>query len=132
VLPFIDLLANPWRPLAYLLCFLVGLALLERGEKHLPEATELLFKAGNYLSEQGRYAAAEPLLAQAVAHAEAQHGPAHPALIPLLVRLGAIRQKQGNYASAQTALLRALALAEQHLGFHSCQETASMVYSREG
>jgi hypothetical protein len=31
MLPFVDLLADPWRALAYLLCFLVGVVLLERG-----------------------------------------------------------------------------------------------------
>src|ERR1051326_3175919 len=42
MLPFIDLLANPWRALAYLLCFLAGVALLERGADWFIDAAAAL------------------------------------------------------------------------------------------
>ncbi len=44
MLPFVDALANPWRLLAYLLCFLVGLALLERGADWFTNAAAALAK----------------------------------------------------------------------------------------
>jgi K+-dependent Na+/Ca+ exchanger-like protein len=44
MLPFVDALANPWRLLAYLLCFLVGLALLERGADWFTNAAAVLAK----------------------------------------------------------------------------------------
>lgn len=94
---------------------LVCIARLEQETAALPEATDLLFKTGSYLLERGRYGEAEPLLTQAVASGEAQHGTDHPLLIPFLVGLGTLWHKRGNYDSAQATLQRALALAEQHL-----------------
>ncbi len=44
MLPFVDALADPWRPLAYLLCFLGGLALLERGADWFTDAAAALAK----------------------------------------------------------------------------------------
>jgi Ca2+/H+ antiporter len=44
MLPLIDALADPWRPLAYLLCFLGGLALLERGADWFTDAAAALAK----------------------------------------------------------------------------------------
>jgi cation:H+ antiporter len=42
VLPFVDLLPLPWRALAYALCFLVGLVLLERGADWCTDAAAAL------------------------------------------------------------------------------------------
>ena len=42
MLPFVDLLANPWRALAYLLCFLAGIGLLERGADWFTDAAAAL------------------------------------------------------------------------------------------
>jgi K+-dependent Na+/Ca+ exchanger-like protein len=42
MLPLVDALANPWRALAYILCFLAGLALLERGADWFTDAAAAL------------------------------------------------------------------------------------------
>jgi K+-dependent Na+/Ca+ exchanger-like protein len=42
VLPYVDALPNPWRPLVYVLVFLVGLVLLERGADALIDASAAL------------------------------------------------------------------------------------------
>ncbi len=42
MLPFVDLLASPWQALAYLLCFLAGVALLERGADWFTDAAAAL------------------------------------------------------------------------------------------
>ncbi len=42
MLPLVDALPNPWQTLAYLLCFLVGLALLERGADWFTDAAAAL------------------------------------------------------------------------------------------
>lgn len=94
---------------------LLCIARLRQEGAAAPEATDLLFKTGSYLLERGRYGEAEPLLVQAVASGEMQHGTDHPLLIPFLVRLGALWHKRGNYDLAQATLQRALALAEQYL-----------------
>lgn len=92
---------------------LACIPLLEVGGQDLPEAYELLGKAGSYLVERGRYKEAEPLLAQALARAEAQHGPAHPTLIPLLMRQTHLFWEQGQEEHVALLLQRALALSDQ-------------------
>ncbi len=42
MLPYLDLLANPWRALVYVVCFLVGLWLLELGADWLTDAAAAL------------------------------------------------------------------------------------------
>jgi cation:H+ antiporter len=44
MLPVVDLLPQPWRALAYALCFLLGLALLERGADWFTDAAAALAK----------------------------------------------------------------------------------------
>jgi K+-dependent Na+/Ca+ exchanger-like protein len=44
MLPLVDALANPWRALVYILCFLAGLALLERGADWFTDAAAALAK----------------------------------------------------------------------------------------
>ncbi len=44
MLPVVDLLPPPWRALAYVLCFLLGLALLERGADWFTDAAAALAK----------------------------------------------------------------------------------------
>jgi len=44
MLPFVDALANPWRALLYVLCFLIGLALLEQGADWFTDAAAALAK----------------------------------------------------------------------------------------
>jgi hypothetical protein len=80
---------------------LLCIARLEQEKAALPEVTDVLFKTGSYLLERGRYGEAEPLLAQAVASGEMQHGTDHPLLIPYLVGLGTLWHKRGNYDLAR-------------------------------
>src|SRR5262249_16130481 len=82
---------------------------------HLPEAGELLQKAGYYLLERGRLAEAEPLLEQAIALGERHYGPDHPLLLPLLKSQEELFWRQGKYASAETLASRMLAIEERHL-----------------
>ena len=42
MLPIVDLLPLPWRALAYVLCFLLGLVLLERGADWFTDAAAAL------------------------------------------------------------------------------------------
>ncbi len=44
MLPFVDALANPWRALVYVLCFLIGLVLLEQGADWFTDAAAALAK----------------------------------------------------------------------------------------
>lgn len=44
MLPFVDVLANPWRALVYVLCFLLGLFLLEQGADWFTDAAAALAK----------------------------------------------------------------------------------------
>lgn len=83
--------------------------------KDLPEAGNLLQKAGRYLLERGRFEEAEPLLAQAVTLGEQQRGPSDPVLIPRLLSQAELAWRQGNYERAEALASRALAVGEQHL-----------------
>jgi tetratricopeptide (TPR) repeat protein/transcriptional regulator with XRE-family HTH domain len=101
------------------------------------EATELLYKAGRYLSQRGRYGEAEPLLTQAMAHGARQHHPDHPALIPLLTELADSFYYQGKFAQAEPLLYRALSLCEEHLGRSHLQTAETLdalagVYRAQG
>ncbi len=86
---------------------------LERGK--LPEAGELLYRAGSYLMARGRFTEAEPLLKQAVDWGEQQHGPDHPTLIPWLEKYSELFWRRGKYEQVELILLRVLKLEQQHL-----------------
>lgn len=94
---------------------LICVSLIEQAGSHLPEASELLQKAGCYLLERGRLTEAEPLLKQAIALGEQYYGPDHPLLLPLLKSQEELFWRQGKYACAETLASRMLAIEERHL-----------------
>lgn len=94
---------------------LVCVPLIEQVGSDLPEAGELLYKAGSYLMVRGRYGEARPLLERAVTLAEQQYGPEHPALIPRLLRQAELSWRQEENEIAERQLQRVLALGEQQL-----------------
>ena len=83
--------------------------------KDLPEAGELLWKAGRYLVGRGRFEEANPLLEQAVTLGERHYGLDHPALIPRLTTQGELFWRQGKYTCVEGLASRVLAIEEQHL-----------------
>ncbi len=89
---------------------------LETAGSNLPEAGELLLRAGNYLMKRGRFAEAEPILDRAIGLTEQCYGPDHAALIPLLLVQSELFHYQGKYGPGESLLRRTLALCEQHLG----------------
>jgi tetratricopeptide (TPR) repeat protein len=62
------------------------------------------------------YAAAEPLLWQALAIDEKAFGSDHPKVAAVLNDLGLVLRDKGDYAAAEPMLRRALAIAEKTLG----------------
>jgi len=99
----------------YLPQALACIPLMTGAGKHLPEAGELLWKAGRYLVGRGRFEEASPLLEQAVMLGELHYGPNHPALLPRLTTQGELFWRQGKYACAEELASRALAIEKQHL-----------------
>ncbi|HEU5378360.1 MAG TPA: FxSxx-COOH system tetratricopeptide repeat protein, partial [Ktedonobacteraceae bacterium] len=95
---------------------LVNLPFLEQRESPLPEASELLFRAGSYLLARGRLAAAEPLLQRAVALQEQAPGADARTLCERLEKLAELHWMQGKYALAEQLLQQALTLDEQEPG----------------
>ena len=72
----------------YLAQALACVPLMAGTGKDVPEAGELLWKAGHYLLGRGRFEEADLLLEQAVTLGERHYGPDHPALIPRLTTQG--------------------------------------------
>lgn len=91
-------------------------SLIEQVEGGLPEVSELLAKAGNYLMWRGRLSEAEPLLKQAVELGERQYGPDHPLLLFCLTKQAELFWSQGKYDHTELLLQRILALAERYQG----------------
>jgi tetratricopeptide (TPR) repeat protein len=89
---------------------------LEAGGSDLPDAGELLSRAGIYLIRRGRFDAAESLLERAVTVTEKCYGPDHAALIPRLLQYGEALYWQGKYETCELLWYRTLALCEHHLG----------------
>ncbi len=100
----------------YLAQALACVPLIERGGRAMPEAGELLYKAGSYLLERGRFGEAEPVLERAVALGEQLQGLDHPALLPLLEKQAELFWRQGKYEHCEPLLQRVLALGKHHLG----------------
>jgi tetratricopeptide (TPR) repeat protein len=103
----------------------------------LPEASALLFKAGSYLMVRGSYREADPLLSQAVALGEQQHGTDHPLLISRLDKQAELFWHQGKYEFAEQLLQRVLVLEMHHRRPHhsGTAETLSnlaVLYSSQG
>jgi tetratricopeptide (TPR) repeat protein/transcriptional regulator with XRE-family HTH domain len=90
--------------------------LIEQAGNDLPEAGELLYKAGSYLMGRARYREAEPLLEQAVMLGERQYGLNSAAIIPRLEDRAELFWRQGQYEQAEAMLHRILLLVEQQLG----------------
>jgi tetratricopeptide (TPR) repeat protein/DNA-binding XRE family transcriptional regulator len=90
--------------------------LIEQAGSRPPEAGALLFKVGNYLLERGRYAEAEPFLAQAVELGEQQPEVALPVVATSLDRLAELYWRQNRYERAEPLWERALVIRERHLG----------------
>lgn len=82
----------------------------------LPEAVQLLYHVGCYLSERGLYNEAEQLLGQAISLNEDLPEANAARLIALLNALANASYKKGKYAQAELLSLRALALGEQVVG----------------
>jgi tetratricopeptide (TPR) repeat protein len=103
----------------------------------LPEISALLFKAGSYLMARGRYREADPLLSQAVALAEQQHGTDHLLLILRLDKQAELFWNQGKYEEAERVLQRMLVLEMHYMGQHhsGTAETLSklaVLYASQG
>jgi tetratricopeptide (TPR) repeat protein/transcriptional regulator with XRE-family HTH domain len=82
----------------------------------LPEAAELLDRAGVYLREHASYSLAEPLFEQGLAIAEQQCGASHPQVASLLYNLGTIYSEQGKYEQAEPLFQQALHVYQHALG----------------
>jgi tetratricopeptide (TPR) repeat protein len=101
-------------------------SLLEQASNALPEAGELLYKAGSYLLERARYAEAEPLLLQAVALGEQFYSSNPMALILRLEKQGELFWRQGKFEQTVQISLRALTIEEQHLGANHPQTAETL------
>lgn len=82
----------------------------------LPEAGEVLYKAGSYLLERGRYQEAEPLLKQAVALEQQQDNHQPTVFIARLLKQAELLWKQGAFAQAEAVVEQLLSYAERSLG----------------
>jgi tetratricopeptide (TPR) repeat protein/DNA-binding XRE family transcriptional regulator len=92
--------------------------LIQQHRLCIPEAAELLNRAGIYLREHASYSLAEPLFQQALAIAEQQLGTEHLLVATSLNNLGLLYYEQGKYSEAEPLYRRALHIREQVLGPH--------------
>ncbi|MEO8327092.1 MAG: FxSxx-COOH system tetratricopeptide repeat protein [Nitrospirota bacterium] len=83
---------------------------------HIPEASSLFNKTGEYLHERARYVEAEPLFQRALAIREEALGPTHPDVAGSLNNLASLYKNQGKYPEAEPLFQRALAICEEALG----------------
>lgn len=90
--------------------------LIQQFDLRLPEAAELLDRAGTYLSEHASYALAEPLHQRAIQIWERTLGPEHLSVAVPLNNLASLYLYQGKYAQAEQLFRRALTIREQWLG----------------
>ena len=95
---------------------LVCAMLLEQHDLRLPEAAEVLTRAGVYLHERGLYGLAEPLLWRALGLREQLLGEAHPDVATSLHRLAILTRERGQYVQAEPLFQRALRIREQAWG----------------
>ena len=89
--------------------------LIEQEEMASQEAARLLNQTGNYLTQRGRYAEAEPIVQHTVAMCEQVLGADHPLTACSLSNLAALYQEQGKYDQAEALAQRALDHLEQAL-----------------
>lgn len=108
---------NTWAQCErYIAHVLACLPLLEQAGSALPEASEVLFRAGSYLLARGRLASAETLLNSAVVLKEQALDVDGHGLLELLGQQGELYWMQGKYELAEQLLWRVLALEERELG----------------
>ena len=97
----------------YIVHVLACLPLLEQLGNTLPEAGEVLFKAGSYLLARGRLGEAEPLLERAVTLAHQVPRGGSRVLLGRLEKLADLYWMQGKYDQGEQLLLQALVLEEE-------------------
>ena len=87
--------------------------LIEQEQIASQEAARLLNQTGNYLTQQGRYAEAEPIVQRTLTMCEQVLGADHPLTACSLSNLAGLYQKQGKYDQAEALAQQALARLEQ-------------------
>ena len=80
---------------------------IESEDLCVPEAAQLLNRAGSYLKDRARYAEAEPLCRRALAIYEQASGPDHPDTAYALNNLELVLFGQGRYGEAEPLVRRA-------------------------
>ncbi len=92
--------------------------LIQQYQLCIPEAAELLDRAGVYLREHASHSLAEPLFQRALAIAEQRLGSQHLQVASCLNNLGVLYKEQGKYEQAEPLYLQALHIRERALGPH--------------
>ena len=82
----------------------------------LPEAGDLLDRAGTYMREHMWYTQAEPIYRHALAIRERHLGPEHPDTGTTVHNLAILQRDIGNFVEAEQLYRRALTIRERHLG----------------
>ncbi len=93
----------------------------------LPQAADILHRAGIYLREHALYPQAWSLLQRALSLREHLLGAQHPNTAQSLHDLATLYLQQGKYPQAEPLLQRALSIREQHLGSEHL-ETANLLH----
>ena len=111
--------------------------LIQRHHLLLPEAADLLDRAGTYVREHMWYTQAEPLYRRALAIREQYLGPEHPDTATILHNLAILQRDTGNFVEAESLYQRALTIREQHLGpehpsLADCLGGLAAVYQNQG
>jgi tetratricopeptide (TPR) repeat protein len=101
------------------------------------EAAQLLYKAGNYLRENGRYTQAEPLCLSSLGLLEEVLGTENLYVCNTLTNLAIINESQGKLAEAESLYKRTLATCEetfgpQHPDTATCLNHLGLLYIKEG
>ncbi|HLG60506.1 MAG TPA: FxSxx-COOH system tetratricopeptide repeat protein [Ktedonosporobacter sp.] len=91
-------------------------ALIQQYQLLLPEAAELLDRAGTYLSEHASYTLAEPLYQRSCQLREQYLGPKHPEVARALLKLANLHREQRNSTQAELLFERAIRIQERALG----------------
>ncbi|GHO90358.1 tetratricopeptide repeat protein [Reticulibacter mediterranei] len=110
--------------------------LIQQHSLQIPEAAELLNRAGVYLREHASYSLAEQLFRQALAIAQS-FGPEHLLVAVSLNNLGLLYWEQGQYEQAEPSLQQALHIWEKILGPHHPEialplNNLGLLYSKQG
>src|SRR5262249_28105104 len=90
--------------------------LMQKHQLLLPEAAELLDRAGTYLRERGLYFLAEPLYRRALSMREQLMGEAHLTSVLSMIQLASLYFRQDEYTAAEALYQRALPIVEQQIG----------------